>query len=80
MQIKWVCGILKSTIKNPRNVDLDGNIKLHYQKVCRDVQTCFEMTPTFLDKNTFLCRNCTAQVESFCVEIACVELTDTLDT
>ena len=54
--------------QNPRNISLDGNIKLHYRKVCRNVQTCVEMTPTFLDKNTF------------CVEIACVEVTDTLDT
>ena len=31
--------------------------KRHFQKVYGNVKTCVEMTPTFLDKNTFLCRN-----------------------
>ena len=59
MQIRWVCGILKLTMTKSTGYQPGWKHKLHYQKVCRNVQTCVEMTPTFLDKNTFLCRNCT---------------------
>ena len=77
MQIKWVCGISKSTIK--KSTECQPGWK-HKITLSESVSRRPNLTPTFLDKNTFLCRNCTAHVESFCVEIACVEVTDTLDT
>ena len=57
MQIRKVCANLKSTMTKSTECYLDGKMKLHYHKVCRNVQTCHDMTKTRFCVEIALCRN-----------------------
>ena len=67
MQIRWVCGIFKLAMTKSTECQPGWKHKITLsESVSKRPNMCRN------DKHTFLCRNC--------VEIACVEVTDTLET
>ena len=73
MQIRWVCGILKSTMTKSTENQPGWKYKITLaESVSKRPNLCLNASYIFGQKHVFVSK-------LHCVEIACVELTDTLD-